>query len=580
MVEAIPQEPHIRVLTPFPEGDMYVSFIDIVYTAVPTPGAQITEIYYRISGGPEEYIYISAASRFSARGTLGEARVFIRPQTENRFVFYMRDTAGGVFSYEVAMESPPVLTGFLPSPWIDFDTVIWVDRYRFIETNLINVRAPWSWQDSATTVSFQEMQAFADYLGVDIVGHRVMTGAYTFGFPPKTYEELTAFVERLERDYPNLVYRAGISRGHSRSTATAPGTYPASSPAQGGQGLTTFRDTTNPRNQPTNPPTADPRSQPTNPPTADYFWGRIWSDDHFYSYPRDWGFWAANVPSAWGLMAATQEKNRSTRVGIIDTWFNPYHEDLQLLPTQVRNIPVRPSATQDYDHGNFVAGIIGAIHDNVVGIAGVANLPREEIYAYGVTGTDREYGNALYWLVVNGSQVVNVSMGPTDGNVWANEELDFLLNTGYDFLILQAVPNASVEVTSDQLIFTTQPRNIINVSSSTQEGYVFTEVGWGDLVDMAAPGHGIFSLREENSGMSSGASFATPFVSGAAALVWQANPGLTASEVRLALLGTANKPANRIPSSQRCGLFCFLPGVSCSVPAQELAAACLHRWPI
>ena len=77
-----PTVPYIRVLTPFPEGEVSLSFIDITYTAAPTPGAVITEIFYTVNGNLMNYIYISSASSYTPRGEFGSARVFIIPQQD------------------------------------------------------------------------------------------------------------------------------------------------------------------------------------------------------------------------------------------------------------------------------------------------------------------------------------------------------------------------------------------------------------------------------------------------------------------------------------------------------------------
>ena len=70
----------------------------------------------------------------------------------------------------------------------------------------------------------------------------------------------------------------------------------------------------------------------------------------------------------------------------------------------------------------------------------------------------------------------------------------------------------------------------------------------GPWVDIAAPGVGVLTLATPCSDGNcwvtpDGTSFATPIVSAAAALVWAANPGLTAPQVAARLMSTADRIA-------------------------------------
>src|SRR5262249_47646251 len=91
-------------------------------------------------------------------------------------------------------------------------------------------------------------------------------------------------------------------------------------------------------------------------------------------------------------------------------------------------------------------------------------------------------------------------------------------------------------------------------------------------VDLAAPGVNIYSTVPGGYGTKSGTSMAAPHVTGAAALVWAANPGLTMTEVRNRLLagtdpiGSLNRPGPTVPTGGRTGANAILKGPGVSVP--------------
>lgn len=197
------------------------------------------------------------------------------------------------------------------------------------------------------------------------------------------------------------------------------------------------------------------------------------------------------------------------------------------------------------DHGTHVAGIIGAVRDNGIGINGVANQVSLMILRAVPDGDeyDKDIANSIVYAVDNGAHVINMSFGKgyspykdaVDKAVqYANEN---------DVLIVHAAGNASVNI--DEAIHFpirtyasgVKAANWIEVGASDQtpNDYLladFSNYGKRE-VEVFAPGVDIYSTvpdgkYEENSGTS----MAAPVVAGVAAALRAYFPQLTAVQVR------------------------------------------------
>ena len=78
------------------------------------------------------------------------------------------------------------------------------------------------------------------------------------------------------------------------------------------------------------------------------------------------------------------------------------------------------------------------------------------------------------------------------------------------------------------------------VASTTQSDSRSGFSNYGPGLTIAAPGSGIYSTLPGGYGFKNGTSMSTPFVAGAAALVWAANPGWSAGQVRDRLVQTGD----------------------------------------
>ncbi|MDX1948830.1 MAG: S8 family serine peptidase [Pirellulaceae bacterium] len=215
----------------------------------------------------------------------------------------------------------------------------------------------------------------------------------------------------------------------------------------------------------------------------------------------------------------------------------------------------------DYNHGTHVAGTIGAIGDNGLGVAGVnwhVQLMPLKIFSASGTSTTADMIAALQYAVANGARVSNHSYGGGAFSQAYSDVLNDLLATDRH-LVVAAAGNGSYSggLNSDTRPFypaSYQPTrdNLLAVAATDNQDQFASFSNYGATsVDLAAPGVNIYSTVPKSAGAygaKSGTSMATPHVAGAAALLWAANPSLTASEVKSLLLANTDSIADLNPT--------------------------------
>jgi subtilisin family serine protease len=199
------------------------------------------------------------------------------------------------------------------------------------------------------------------------------------------------------------------------------------------------------------------------------------------------------------------------------------------------------------DHGTHVSGTIGGVGGNGVGVAGVCwKVKMAHVKFLGAGGgttanaiksvdyiTDLKTRHNLNLVATNNSWGGGgYSQGLKDAiDDAGNKDILFIAAAGNNSSNNDSIPYYPASYTSPA---------IIAVAALTSSGTLASFSSYGATsVDLCAPGAGIYSTVPTNSYASySGTSMATPHVTGAVALYAKSHPGLTAAQLKSAILGT------------------------------------------
>ncbi|MDZ5473798.1 S8 family peptidase [Bacillus sp. 31A1R] len=225
---------------------------------------------------------------------------------------------------------------------------------------------------------------------------------------------------------------------------------------------------------------------------------------------------------------------KGVKISILDTGVTQNHPDLDLSGGQ-SFVPYTTNYEDDHGHGSYVAGLIGAKHNNI-GIKGIA--PGSEIYSLKTLDSKRK-GNfedivkAIEWSIDNKMDIIHFS--------WSTEiyspELEAALNRAYEngILIVGSAGNTNRDVR-----YPAKFDSVIAVSAINQNIEKAGFSCFGPEIELAAPGVSMYSLDESHLySTSSGTTLASAHVTGILALLKERFPEKSNIDLRQLLQSTA-----------------------------------------
>jgi len=216
-------------------------------------------------------------------------------------------------------------------------------------------------------------------------------------------------------------------------------------------------------------------------------------------------------------------------------------------------------ASDDYYHGTFVAGIVGAETNNNEGIAGVAwnckILPIKVLDDKGV-GTTANVVLGIQWAADNGADIINLSLGAEAGSETLRQACKYAFDKGK--VIVASAGNTG----ADTVMFPAAYDNyVLAVAATDYNDARAAFSNTGAEVDVAAPGVHILSTVPTwlhptalPYAFEDGTSGATPHVSGLAALIKGLKPLLTPIDI----MNVIRYSADDVNSAQYPGKDVFL----------------------
>lgn len=206
------------------------------------------------------------------------------------------------------------------------------------------------------------------------------------------------------------------------------------------------------------------------------------------------------------------------------------------------------------DHGSHVAGIIGAVRNNSLGINGVADNVEIMIIRVVPNGDerDKDVANGIRYAVDNGASVVNMSFGKNYSPYKEVVDEAVKYAAEKDVLLVHAAGNSAenidevIHYPTDNYLKKGRAKNWIEVGASDWQlnsklTASFSNYG-AKNVDLFAPGVDINStIPDSKYAAFSGTSMASPVTAGVAALIRSYFPDLTAEQVKDILMKTVTK---------------------------------------
>lgn len=247
-----------------------------------------------------------------------------------------------------------------------------------------------------------------------------------------------------------------------------------------------------------------------------------------------------DLPAAWAIHTGSAD----VTIAIIDTGVSASHPDLVPKLVPGRNTINDSSNADDswlISHGSHCAGIAAAASNNGIGVAGVSwgarIMPVKVLTTIG-SGTEGDVAEGIAWAADHGAHVLSMSLGFPGLSTVVADAIEYAAEAGK--IIVAASGNTAGAPIGAPAVYPA----VIAVGATDNRDVIANFTTTGPELDVVAPGVNVWSTWDvfftpNSYTWQSGTSMACPHVAGLAALVWGANPELSAAGVRAIIESTA-----------------------------------------
>ncbi len=318
-------------------------------------------------------------------------------------------------------------------------------------------------------------------------------------------------------------------------------------------------------------------------------------NDPYYS--RQWDFARIGMPAAWDITRGSE----NIKVAVIDTGIDYNGEEfVGRKIVKGENFAYCKSARNkngfcmsapgrdpldDHGHGTHVAGTIGAMSNNGLGVAGMlwnTTLLAIKTMKSDGRGDMSDNVDGLANAMELGARVINMSLTSGKGtNLCSNvpelqKTIDDAVSRG--IVVVVAAGNENQDASNEA---PPSCSGVIVVGASTMDDKRWPSSNYGPRVDISAPGAGIISSFTGNRyAINDGTSMAAPHVAAAAALILSINPALTPRAVLSCLVDNADSINTDKPIGKRLNVAKALSacsGIKISPASAVVAPAGLQK---
>src|SRR3989344_1210409 len=294
-------------------------------------------------------------------------------------------------------------------------------------------------------------------------------------------------------------------------------------------------------------------------------------------YPQMWGLQKIQMSDAWDAAKGS----KSVTAAVIDTGIDYTHQDLPDDIIKGKNfISGSDDPRDDKGHGTHVAGTIGALANNKIGVSGInwdLKLMAVKVLGSGGSGPSSGIVQGIRYAVDNGARVINMSLGGARScDFLYQDAINYALSKGV--VVVVAAGNSNADASGFSPASCSGVVTVAATGPNDQRAYYSNH---GSVVELAAPGGdkkisgGVCTVSSciistvPGGGYSynyQGTSMASPHVAGAAALVLFLYPNLTPQQVSDCLVASADPISTDKPIDPRLNVFKALQACSSGAP--------------